>query len=165
MRWGILCLLIIVSGFYAARAQSFPNRLTGRWIGVMYLSKDGKVRDSVNIRFTVTPGTDSKTWSWKTEYLSEKFPMTKDYTLRLLDEASQVFALDEGDGVVLNDYLFGNKLYSVFETQDVMLTSTYELRSTELIFEVTSGKKIPGATDVNNYTVQHVQRAVLRRLP
>jgi hypothetical protein len=157
----ILAMTIVT----AASAQSFPDQLTGTWTGVMRMYKDGKVRDSVNIRFTVKPGASPNTWSWKTDYLSEKMPMTKDYTLRLLHEASQTYELDEGGGVVLNDYLVGNKLYCVFETHDVMLTSTYELRDGALIFEVTSGKKLGERTEVVNYSVQHVQRAILRRSP
>lgn len=157
----ILAMTIVT----AASAQSFPDQLTGTWTGVMRMYKDGKVRDSVNIRFTVKPGAAPNTWSWKTDYLSDKMPMTKDYTLRLLHEASQTYELDEGGGVVLNDYLVGNKLYCVFETHDVMLTSTYELRDGALIFEVTSGKKLGERTEVVNYSVQHVQRAILRRSP
>lgn len=159
-----LCLLIIFQGSRATMAQSFPDQVTGTWTGVMHMYKDGQKRDSVTIRFTVRASSPNA-WSWKTEYLSDKMPMTKDYTLKLVNEATKTYALDEGDGVVLNDYLFGNKLYSVFETHEVMLTSSYELRGDELIFEVTSGKKVAGSKDISNYSVQHLQRAVLRRSP
>lgn len=161
----ILCLGLIVAAVQTVVAQSFPDRLAGTWSGVMFMSKDGKIRDSVHVRFTVKPGVTPDMWSWKTEYLSEKMPMTKDYTLKLQDANSQVYAVDEGDGVVLYDYLFGDKLYGVFETQEVMLTSSYELRGAELIFEVTSGRKTAGGNGVTNYSVQHLQRAVLRRSP
>jgi hypothetical protein len=165
MRGCVLSLGLIFITFVEISAQSFPDRLAGTWTGVMVIFKDGKVRDSVNVRFSVKGSTTPNTWSWKTEYLSEKMPMTKDYTLKLSNEASQTYALDEGGGVVLYDYLFGNKLYCVFETEQIMLTSSYELRGAELIFEVTSGRKIEGGTGVTNYTVQHLQRAVLRRTP
>lgn len=162
-RWIVFALLVCAAE--VAFGQSFPDQLTGTWTGTMHLFKDGKIRDSVRIRFSVQPGKEPHTWSWKTEYLSEKMPMTKDYTLRQTDGAPNTFVLDEGGGVALNDYLFGNKLYSVFETHEVMLTSTYELRDGVLIFEVTSGKKTGTSTDVVNYAVQHLQRAVLRRSP
>jgi hypothetical protein len=165
MRARILCLGLIFATFQVVMAQSFPDRLAGTWSGVMFMYKDGKIRDSVQVRFTVKPGSVPDTWSWKTEYLSEKMPMTKDYTLKLQDAAARVYAVDEGDGVVLYDYLFGDKLYGIFETQEVMLTSSYELRGAELIFEVTSGRKTAGSNSVTNYAVQHLQRAVLRRSP
>lgn len=165
MRTRILCLGLIFAAFQTVGAQSFPDRLAGTWIGVMFMYKDGKIRDSVQVRFTVKQGSAPETWSWKTEYLSEKMPMTKDYTLKLQDAAAHVYAVDEGGGVVLYDYLFGDKLYGVFETQEVMLTSSYELRGSELIFEVTSGRKTAGSNGVTNYAVQHLQRVVLRRSP
>lgn len=162
------CLLLFVGGLFmgtdVATAQEFPDRLVGTWTGMIHMYKDGQLRDSVQIRFTVGKPSTPGSWPWKTEYLSTKMPMTKDYTLRLLDAASKTYTVDEGGGIELRDYLFGNKLYGVFETQETMLTSSYELRGTELIFEVTSGKKISSSTAVTSYTVTHLQRAILRRL-
>ena len=86
----------------------------GVWEGTMYIMAQGQLRDSVGIIFTVAKTDDPKAWTWRTQYISEKFPMTKDYILRLQDEEKQIYLTDEGDGVVLYDYLFGEKLYSVF---------------------------------------------------
>ncbi len=44
-----------------------------------------------------------------------------------------------------------------------MLTSSYELHGDELIFEVTSGKKIEDRKEVTNYSVLSLQRVVFRR--
>jgi hypothetical protein len=146
-----------------ASAQSLPDQLVGTWNGTLMIYKAGVVRDSVAIRLTVTRPTTPGSWPWKTEYLSEKMPMTKDYTLRLSDPVTQTYAMDEGGGVALLEQVFGSKMYSVFETHDTMLTSTYELRGKDLIFEVTSGKKAGTGAEVTNYTVIHLQRAVLRK--
>ncbi|SOD91764.1 hypothetical protein [Spirosoma fluviale] len=91
-------------------------------------------------------------------------PVVKDYTLRLKDAAKHEYVTDEGDGVVLADYLFGNKLYSVFETQGIVLTSTYELIGDKLIFEVTSGRKqAEPSQGVINYSVDNLQRVVFKK--
>jgi hypothetical protein len=103
------------------------------------------------------------TWVWKTNYLSNKNPMEKKYKLVLKDTASQTYLIDEGDGIELWSYYFNNKLYSVFETHDVMLTSSYELQGDKLIFEVTSGKKIEDKKEVTNYSVLALQRVVFKR--
>ncbi|HRF39832.1 MAG TPA: hypothetical protein PK198_13660, partial [Saprospiraceae bacterium] len=67
-------------------------------------------------------------------------------------------------GIELSDYLFGNKLYSIFETEGILLTASYELRDGELIFEVTSGKRAENSTTgVQSHPVSSVQRAVLKR--
>mgnify|MGYP006961380658 FL=1 len=129
----------------------------------MHIYFAGQLRDSVPIRFTVTP-IDSISWTWRTEYLSKKLPMTKDYVLRIKDKQRQMYVTDEGDGIELSDYLFGNKLYSIFETEGILLTASYELRDGELIFEVTSGKRANNSTTgVQSHPVSSVQRAVLKR--
>lgn len=109
--------------------------------------------------------TAADAWMWKMEYLSPQMPMVKDYILRLKDASKGHYITDEGGGIELMDYLFENKLYCVFETSGVILTSTYELRGKELIFEVTSGKK-QGVDNqpVTNYSVDNLQRVVFRKV-
>lgn len=130
----------------------------------MFMYKHGAIRDSVKVVLNITKIKDVPAWNWKTEYLSDKMPMTKDYILRLKDASKQWYITDEGGGVELNDYLFGNKLYTVFETEGVILTSSYELINDKLVFEVTSGKKIVGTNNgITNYSVENLQRVELRR--
>jgi hypothetical protein len=143
----------------------FPDRCKGNWKGMMYIYQKGTLKDSVAILFSVTPEGNNN-WNWKTQYLSDKFPLTKNYTLKLIDTTSNRFVVDEGEGILLYDYLFNNKLYAVFETHDILLTSSYELlNENELIFEVTSGKKLVGKStdEVVNYSVESLQRVILKR--
>ncbi len=149
----------------AVHAQYFPDKCVGSWKGMMHISSQGSLKDSVNVILTVAKGSSPNEWIWKTEYLSKKLPMTKDYVLRLKDGGKNIYVTDEKNGIELMDYLFNNKLYSVFETQGVFLTSSYELRDKELIFEVTSGKKI-SATDqqVNSYSVDNLQRVIFKKV-
>ncbi|WP_461130342.1 hypothetical protein [Spirosoma aerophilum] len=150
---------------YPLLAQSsFGDACVGRWKGVMHIYSKGILRDSVPVRLTVAPTNSPNAWSWKTEYLSVKTPVVKAYTLRLKDAAKHEYVTDEGDGVVLADYLFNNKLYSVFETQGIVLTSTYELSGDKLVFEVTSGRKHPEPVQsVTTYSVDNLQRVVFKK--
>ncbi len=143
---------------------SFGERCLGTWQGTMYIYSNGLLKDSVEVKHTVANTAEPHTWTWKTEYLSQKMPITKDYLLRLKDPTKAIYEIEEGEGLVLFDYLFGNKLYCVFETEGVLLTATYELRNNELIFEVTSGTRISGDfAGVTNYTVSHLQTVVLKQ--
>jgi len=90
--------------------------------------------------------------------------MVKDYKLVISDAGKGVFKTDEGDGTFLIDYLFENKLYSVFETQGILLTSTYEWLGNQIIFEVTSGKELQTTNGVKSYSVLNLQKAVLRKM-
>ncbi|MGA0556682.1 hypothetical protein ACO2Q8_08530 [Larkinella sp. VNQ87] len=157
----LLCLTVCCH----LRAQtSFGDACVGSWKGVMHIYNKGVLKDSVPVRLTVTPTNQPQTWTWKTEYLSPKTPVVKDYILRLKDAAKQEYVTDEGNGIMLLDYLFVNKLYSVFETQGIVLTSTYELIGDTLIFEVTSGKQqTETGPAVTTYSVDNLQRVVFKK--
>lgn len=130
----------------------------------MYIWSGGQVKDSIPVRMTILKQKDSAIWSWKTEYLSPTRPMTKDYQLKLTDAVKRTYITDEGDGILLHDYEFGNKLYSVFAVQGTFLTASYEIKGEELVFEVSSGKPIEAITNgVTSYTVNNLQRVVYKR--
>ena len=157
--------LIFLFSFTSIFAQtSFPEKCLGIWTGTMHIYSRGSLVDSVPIKLNVTRTNAPDTFIWKTEYLSTKNPMVKDYKLVISDIGKGVFKTDEGDGIFLIDYLFGNKLYSVFETQGILLTSTYEWLENQIIFEVTSGKELQTTNGVKSYSVLNLQKAVLRKM-
>ena len=140
-----LAFAIVVFLYSSIQAQAhFPDQCIGTWEGMMHIYSQGQLRDSVKIRFTVAKLDEPNSWTWKKEYRSPTRPMTKDYILRLNDEATKRYVTDEQNDIYLNEYLFDNKLYSIFETGGYLLTSSYELRGDQLIFEVTSGTKVSG---------------------
>lgn len=159
--------------FLIAAAATFANtsmaqlspQWTGNWNGTMYIFNYGKLVDSVLVSFIVKPAIQDSSYTWRMEYHSVKTPMVKDYVLRTRDAAHGLFITDEGDGIELTSYLVGNKIYSLFEVQNTMLSACYELRGNELIFEVTSGKKEPATGGgVTTYSVKNLQRVVLKRM-
>ncbi|MEM8898666.1 MAG: hypothetical protein AAGC85_11205 [Bacteroidota bacterium] len=159
-----LFFLIFSLCFLAGKSQvPFPEKCLGTWEGMLMIYQQGQLRDSVKVIFTVAKTDEDDRWAWKKEYVSEKYPMVKDYELVLKDAEKGYYITDEGDNIQLTDYLFGNKLYSVFETGGILLTSTYEMREEELIFEVTSGKKLTEDQEVNTFSVSSMQKAVFTR--
>ena len=162
----LLILIIFCSFFLRSSSQTyFADKCVGIWSGTMYIFAKGHVRDSVAVELNIQKQDNSNTWNWKTSYLSKTMPMVKDYTLKLKDSLSQTYSTDEHNGIELMDYYFNNKLYSVFETHGIMLTSSYELIGDQLIFEVSSGKKIEGKDEVTSYSVLNLQRAIFKRIP
>jgi hypothetical protein len=159
------CLLFFTGAQVQAQTRDhcFPCACVGIWEGTMHIYAQGFLKDSVPVRLTVTD-LGNGSWGWRTDYLSAKLPATKDYVMRSKDQARNSYELDEGDGIVLLDYAVGNRLYSVFETQGILLTSTYELIEGKLIFEVTSGRTTESAhPEVKNYSVDHVQRVTFTK--
>ncbi|MEY4107792.1 MAG: hypothetical protein RL181_2134 [Bacteroidota bacterium] len=148
----------------ASQAQSFPDRCTGTWSGRMYIYANGALKDSVEVVLTVAQLPEPNAWTWKTEYLSEKMPMVKDYVLRAKDAEKGWFVTDEGDGIELQDFVFGNKMYSAFDVGGILLTASYELLGDTLVFEVTSGRKMDSKEGTPlNFSVNNLQRVVFRR--
>ncbi|WP_206445595.1 hypothetical protein [Spirosoma sordidisoli] len=157
----ILCFLFF--RLPSVQAQ-LPTQWHGTWAGTMHIYRQQALVDSVPVRLTIKPSDKPGVLTWRTDYLSPKQPMTKDYTLVTKDAAKGIYITDEGGGTVLTNYLFGNKLFNVFEVQGILLTATYELRGNELIFEVTSGKKLADpANGVSSYAVDNLQRVVFRK--
>lgn len=164
VRSGVIYILFFLFLSVTLFSQSFPEKCSGNWSGKMYIYNLGKVVDSIDIIFTVSK-TENSDFIWKTEYLSPKYPMVKDYLMKLPQVGSNKYLLDERDGLVLNGYLFDNKMYFVFETSGILLTSSYELINDNLVFEVSSGSKIDvnEGIEVMNYSVKNIQRVVLHK--
>lgn len=78
------------SNYNAVHAQSFPDKCVGSWKGMMHISSRGSLKESVKVILTVAKGSNPNEWTWETEYLSEKLPMTKDYVLRLKDAEKNI---------------------------------------------------------------------------
>ncbi len=166
MRLSFLTLpLLAVSLLYSTcQAQTFPDRCAGLWSGRMYIYANGTLKDSVEVRLTVAKLPEPNAWTWKTEYLSEKMPAVKDYILRTKDADKGWFITDEGDGIELQDFVFGNKMYSAFDVGGILLSASYELLGDTLIFEVTSGRKMDSKEGTPlNFSVNNLQRVVFRR--
>lgn len=161
----VILVLFLSSSFSTFAQTLFPEKCLGVWHGMMHIYNQGILRDSVKVKFTVAKTAEANAWTWKMEYLSEKMPMVKDYVLKLKDKEKGIYSTDEGGGLELMDYQFGNKLYSVFEVSGVLLTASYEwIDKSNLVFEVTSGKKGESPVkDITNFSVANVQRVVMRK--
>jgi len=130
----------------------------------MYIYSRGVLRDSVWVRHVVNP-IDSSSWTWRTEYLSDKLPMVKDYVLRARDKAGIEYVIDEGGGIEIPMHLVGNRLYGIFETQGILLTASDELTPEGLILEVVSARRVSQSDSlVINFQVNAVQRALLKKI-
>ncbi len=160
------CLIFFVIQNSVAKADPFPTLCEGTWKGTMHIWSSGRLMDSVKIKLTILPLMDERgTYSWKTEYFSETHPMVKDYIIYQKEGSIHEYIIDEGEGVLLTNYVYGSKMYNLFKVGKTWLTSSYEFLEDQLIFEVTSGakSKLKSKGGVANYTFDFLQRAVLKR--
>lgn len=163
MKYVLFILTLLLSSFADLRSQTlFPDQCIGKWTGMMQIWQRGELRDSVKVEFTVARITDSS-WQWRMDYLSAARPLTKDYVLR--KKSATRFVTDEGDGIQLDEFVFGNKMYCLFKVGGGTLTASYELLGNgQLLFEVTSaGAPTPTGSGVENFPVTSIQKALLTR--
>jgi len=160
----ILCLLMVTPILISAQ-ESFPDQCIGEWKGVMKIYGQGMLKDSLPVSMTITSITDTMAWKWKTIYRSPQGEIVKDYTLFPGEAYINEYILDEKNGIFLNAYVHGNKMYSNFEVQGSYLSSVYELKDDALIFEIIFGKdKGLTGNDITNFSVDGLQRSVLHRI-
>ena len=150
--------------------EPFTKKSLGVWKGQMHMFAKGFLYDSIEVKLFVKETADSSTVTWRKEYYDKDTTRVKDYKLRhepysKPNPKRNIYTLDEGDGIELPIYRFGNKLYSVFDTEGIMLTSSYQFQNdSTLIFEVSSGEKIEGSSsEVNSYTIDYLQRIVFHK--
>lgn len=157
-----LSALVCIS-FSALSQSSFPNDWIGIWTGEMKIYAGAEIRTRVNVKFTIQETENPDTWIWKTEYLAND-TIVKDYLLKVKDLSKKQYVIDEQDGIILDAYLFDNKLYTFFKVGEFYLSGFYELRNDLLIFEIISGKEGDLVKDeIYNFSINNMQTVSLKR--
>lgn len=128
---------------------------------MMHMYNQGRLRDSIPVILEVTQQNDS-VFGWKMEYLSEVMPITKPY--RLIYKGNNFYQTDEGEEILLDGYLFDKRLIFVFQVENILMTSAYELRKDELYFEVTSSTMKKSDTEIQSYKVGALQHVLFKRV-
>lgn len=159
LRYLLIPYLVLQAGIHDTMAQqSFPEKCIGNWEGTLFIYNQGQLRDSVAVNLEVSPTPDPVTFQWKTTYNSENHPMVKDYTMVIDTSAANTYILKEEENVELFMYSFDNKLYSLFETESNMLSSTYEIRKDTLYFEVNSATTQATGPVVTSFNIGYLQK-------
>ncbi|MCB0661496.1 MAG: hypothetical protein KDC24_02055 [Saprospiraceae bacterium] len=171
-------LLLLATASFSLNAQdqtSFPKSWQGEWKGTLEIfGPQGKVNE-VAMELHILP-TDSADFTWIIYYGEDKVIGKRDYLIRLVDEKSARFEVDEQNSIFLDAYLLGGKLVELFEVQSNILVATTEKVGEELIFEIISGRlndprttggEVQGEEtipEVKSFPVNVRQKAVLKRI-
>lgn len=178
-----LCYLAFLLSFAActpklAPVLQFPVDWVGDWSGELVIYTAEGERQRLPMLLKIQPIPDSAgVYTYHIVYGEDTPENTRPYRLRTLDAATGHYEIDEANGIVLDDYVLDNKLYSRFSVMGSLLLATVEARGRTLIYEIISGPMepirttgdIPAATPeetippVEGFRIQVRQRAVLTR--
>jgi len=140
----ILILGLTISTFsQSGNFCDFPESWLGTYKGDMYILRAKSDRiDTVDVTFEFLATKNKKRWTYRMTYQSPKYgDIVKDYELIKPDSlAKNIYLLDEKDGILIEDVLMGNTLYSAFSVAGSRLVSVLRKEGNELFLEIFSSK-------------------------
>lgn len=119
-------------------AQEFPADWQGKWSGEVQVWSPGVQQDAFPMYLDIQP-TDS-TWTYTIFYGHNRLPEpdVRPYSIVILNDSLQHFAIDEHNDILLDAYYLDNCLYSVFAGMGSQLQSRVCHEGDYLQYEITS---------------------------
>lgn len=162
----------LVSVSVAAQKKSFPKEWEGNWKGDLHWYRTGKDEpQKVNMELRIHPTDSINTWTWQIIYGSEAED-NRPYKLIKKDTTGIHWAIDENNGIVLDQYWAGNKFSGAFTVQNSTIINSYWMEKNNLIVEfynisakpvATTGNGTEESPKVDSYKIGSYQKAVLKR--
>ncbi|MFK7807177.1 MAG: hypothetical protein AB8F74_05170 [Saprospiraceae bacterium] len=152
----------------------FPESWVGIWTGVLHIWKGNEIAQSIPMKTRIGLTDKKDEYHWVTTF-GDKAETEKPYLLKVIDSKKGHYVIDEQNSIIIESYLFDNKLVSLYSVMGNMIQATFEKRGEELIFEILAGKEEPisitGGTKVGEEEIPKVktlpfnvmQRAVLTK--
>lgn len=157
--------------FTTLKAQSrFPESWEGNWKGeLLWYTETGKEPKKVNMELRIHR--QDTAWSWQLIYGSPTED-NRPYTLFARDTVKGHWAINEHNGIILDQFLLAGRLSGAFTVSNSTILNTYQLQGDSLIVEFTSMQAKPLSTSgkgteespaVENYKIKGYQKAILYR--
>lgn len=168
----ILLVLISIAFAVSCFAQSNftfnENDWLGVWKGKLQIINGAK-KSEVGMTLAITKTDSPQRYGWKTTYGEDASKMEKNYFIYPKDMEKGQWILDEDNTILLDTYFADNEFVSFFETQNILLSSRYELKDGVIYFEVLSAQKEKqsksgtGKEEVISYPIYALQKAELKK--
>ncbi|TAF67346.1 MAG: hypothetical protein EAZ55_03250 [Cytophagales bacterium] len=157
-------------------AQKFPDDWQGTWQGEMTIYNTQTTNTvKVPVEFVILPTDTTGRWIWRTIYqptqLTGGKAVIKDYRLVVINLATQEYAVDEQDSIVLKSFWLNQHLYCSFMVEGALFNVVYQFNNTEKItWEIFySDNQINNTGGQNNsptvgvYNIKGLQRTEVTR--
>jgi hypothetical protein len=119
---------------------AFPDDYLGKYKGILHVTNP-KGRSELPMEFHLLKTTSPDTFVYKIVYVMDGVAQNRDYTLISINSENGDFLIDENNGILLDAKFVDSTLYSLFEVEDNLLTSSLRFNKGYLDFEITFSKR------------------------
>lgn len=145
-------------------APTFPSTWEGRWQGTVRITMAGAEVQEIGMSLEIRPLPGTGAWTWRIGYEGQP---ARNYRLLPVDAAAHHWAVDEGDGVLLDCWLMDGALVGQFDVSSNRVTTRYapladgSLEVLMLLHRQRVEREIGGG--LRTFPTFSHQRAILRR--
>ena len=149
--------------------KQFPQDYLGSYIGTLNITSP-KGSQSLEMEFHLNNTQKKDKYQYTIVYIVEGNRQERNYQLLVKDMEKGLFEIDENNGIILSAQFTNGVLYSMFEVQGNLLTTTERFYEDKMEFEITFANKaqkvVSGNTneetpEVISYPITVVQSATL----
>ncbi len=170
----LLCLafLLFQNGLFSQeKGLQFPDDFFGVYKGNLEI-KSPKGMQAIAMEFHLQPTDSIEKYEYRIVYIVDGTPQERHYNLFAIDAEKGEYVVDENNGILIPAKQFDNRLYSIFEVQNNLLTTTLEFRGHDMVFEIVMSNKVnqkisgdeeKGTPKVVSYPIIVSQRAILTK--
>jgi hypothetical protein len=167
----LFCLLASHADFaQAATNPEFPKSWLGKWSGTLDWYQGPVKRQSVKMELHILATDSADQFSWRLIY-GQQGKDNRPYLLKPFNKSKGHWLIDEGNSIVLDQFLIGDRFCGSFTVEGNTILNTYSLAGDSLVVEFYNFQEKPiaisGGRDsplpkVKTYGMRSFQRAVLR---
>jgi hypothetical protein len=152
--------------------SSFPKSWEGNWKGELQWFKTGTTApQKINMELRIHPATSGSNYTWQIIY-GTATEDNRPYTLTAKDSSGIHWAIDENNGIVLDQYWIAGKFCGAFTVMNNTIVNNYWIENDKLMIEfyslsakpiATTGKGTDESPSVDSYKIGSYQKAILMR--
>jgi len=173
MRILLIFLLVVLCSNIRAQQDTegqFPADFLGIYKGELEINSP-RGTNKVPMEFHLLPTDTEGAYKYTLVYGQGKERQERKYHLLEKDREKGLYVVDEKNGIVLDDKVVGNRMYSLFEVNDSLLTTFITFYRDHMVFEIVFAPRqmanetfaTADSTRVLSYPISTVQRAILQK--
>ena len=150
---------------------NFPDDFFGNYKGVLDIH-NAKGITKYPMEFQLQPTDSLGHYQYTLIYGDGDNRQVRPYTLKAINKDNGTYIIDENNGIILDEKVIENRMYTVFEVGGTLLTTFITFEENQMLFEIVvikvANKNSSGGTseeipEVFSYPITTVQRAILTK--